>query len=138
MRTENHCIPRLNRDNALEQHCRSGVRNGRDRKQDSDWFRDLHQVALGKLANDADGALVLDVVVDELAGHHILDDLVFHHSEPGFLHRQARQMLSVFQSSQDHGFDDAIDILLRELGKDGGGGSRLTDQAFEISNSLRT
>jgi hypothetical protein len=36
-------------------------------------------------------------------------------------------MLSLFQPGQDHRFDNAIDVLLGELGKDGGGGSALPD-----------
>ena len=56
----------------------------------------------GKLANDADGAFVFDVVVDELGGHHVLDGLVFQHPEPGFLNRQAGEILSLFQPGQDH------------------------------------
>ncbi len=35
----------------------------------------------GILANDADGALVPDVVVDKLGGHHVLDGLVFQHAD---------------------------------------------------------
>ena len=127
MGTENHRVARLDGHDAFEEHRGGGVRNGRDRENDPDGFGHLHQIALRKLANDADRAFVLDVVVDELRGHHVLDDLVFHHSEPGFLNRQAGEMLSLVQSGQDHRLDDAINVLLGELGKDGGGGSGLTD-----------
>ena len=61
---------------------------GREREDDADRFRHLHQAALRKLANHADGALVPDVVVDKLRGHHVLDGLVLQHPEPGFLNRQ--------------------------------------------------
>ena len=86
----------------------------------------------GKLANDADRALILDVVVGELGGHHVLDDLVFHDSELGFLNREAGEMLSLVQSRQHHRLDDAINIFLGELGEDGGGGSGLTDKFFQV------
>ena len=98
----------------------------------------LHQIALRKLANDADRTFILDVVVDELGGHHVLQGLIFHNSEPGFLNRQAGQILSLLQSGQHHRLDNAIDVLLRELGKDGGGGSGLTDQSFQVGNPFFT
>ena len=90
--------------------------------------------AFRNLPNDADGTFVLDVVVDKLGRHHVLEGLVFHYAESGFLNRQASEVLSLFQPGQDHRLDDAIDVLLRVLGKDGGGGSGLTDQSFQVSN----
>jgi hypothetical protein len=36
-------------------------------------------------------------------------------------------MLSMFQARQDHWLDDAIDVFLGKLRKDGGGGSGLAD-----------
>ncbi len=127
MGTENDRVPRLDGHDALEEHRRGGIRNRREREDDPDRFRHLHQAAFRKLANGANGTLVLDVVVDELGGHHVLDGLVFQNPELGFLNRQAGQILSLFQSRQDHRFDDAIDVLLGVLRKDGGGGSGLTD-----------
>ena len=46
-------------------------------------------------------------------------------------------MLGLFQSSQDHRLDNAIDILLRELSEDGGGSLGLADQPFQVRNSFR-
>ena len=138
VRTENDRVPRLDGHDAFEEHRGSGVRNRREREDDPDRFSHFHQTAFRKLANDANGAFVLDVVVDELRGHHVLKGLVFHDPELGFLNRQAGQILRLFQSSQDHRLDDAIDVLLRELGKDGGGGSGLTDQSFQVSNPFFT
>ena len=63
-----------------------------------------------------------------------LMDLVFHDSEPGFLNRQAGEILSLLQPGQDHRLDDAIDVLLRELSKDCGSGSGLTDESFQVGN----
>ncbi len=40
-------------------------------------------------------SFILYVVVDELRGHHVLDDLVFHHSELGFLNRQAGESIEL-------------------------------------------
>ena len=50
----------------------------------------------------ADRAFVLDVVVDKLRGHHVLDGLVFQDSELGFLNGQAGQVLGLLQAGQDH------------------------------------
>src|ERR1022692_1618940 len=67
-----------------------------------------------------------------LGGHHVLKGLVFHDAEPGFLDRQAGQILSLIESGQDHRLDDAIDVLLCVLRKDGGGSSGLTDERFQV------
>ena len=138
MRAEDDRIPRLDRHDAFEQDCRGGVRDRSKREDDADRFGHLDQVAFRNLANHADGALIFDVVVDELGGHHVLDDLVFHHSEFGFFDRQARQMLRLLQPGQHHRLDDAIDILLRELGEDSGSGSGLADETFEVCDAFRT
>src|SRR5271166_3612404 len=99
MRTEDDRVPSLYRDNAFEQNGGGGIRNRSKRKQDSDGLGQFQQIPLGQLANHADGALIFDIVIDKLTGHHILDDLVFHHAESGLLNRQASKMLSLFQSN---------------------------------------
>jgi hypothetical protein len=63
---------------------------------------------------------------------------VFKNSKFGFLDCQARQILNLFQSSQDHRFHNAVNILLRALCKNRGGGSGFTDQSFQVSNPLVT
>src|ERR1035438_10347760 len=45
-------------------------------------------------------------------------------------------MLSLFQPHHHHRLNDAIDVLLRELRKHSRGGSGLTDQPVEISDSF--
>ena len=87
-------------------------------------------------ADDAYRAFVLDVVVDKLCGHHILDGLVFQHSNFCFLDGQARQVLGLLQPGEDHGFDDSIDVFLCALGENGGRGSRLADESFQISDAI--
>jgi hypothetical protein len=42
-------------------------------------------------------------------------------------------MMSLFQPGQDHRLHDAVDVFLGELGKDGSGGSGLTDESLQIS-----
>ena len=56
--------------------------------------------------------------------------------ELGFLNRQAGEILGLFQSGQDHRFDDAIDVLLSELRKERGGGFALPDQSFQVRNAV--
>src|SRR5437879_5083006 len=138
VRAEHNRIPGLNGHDALEQDRGGGVRDRRQREEDSDWFGHLHQIALGKVADDAHSTFVFDVVVDKLTGHHILDDLVFHYSELGFFNGQAGEVLCLFQSGEDHRFDDAVDVLLIELGEDCSGGPGLMDQSVEISYAFRT
>jgi hypothetical protein len=47
-------------------------------------------------------------------------------------------MLGLFQSSEDHCLNDAIDILLGELGEDSCSGFGLGDQSFQVGNPFRT
>ena len=136
MRAEDDRIARLDGHDALEQHRRGGVRDRRQREDDSDGFGYFHQAALRKFANHADRALVLDVVVDELGGHHVLDGLVFEDAELGFLDRQARQMLGLRHSGQHHRLDDAVDILLGEPAEGGGGRDGLGNQRIEIDDAF--
>ena len=115
-----------------------GLVIGRKGEDDADWLGDLHQAAFRKLADGADGTFVLYVVVDELRGHHVLDGLVFQNPEPGLLDRETGQMLGLFHPGHDHRLDDAIDVLLCVLGKDGGSGSGLTDESFQVGGPLAT
>ena len=88
---------------------------GRHREDQPDGFCHLHQAAFRKLADGADGTFVSDIVVDKFRGHHVLDGLVFKHAEPGFLNRQAGEILGLVQSGQYHRFDDCIDVLLARI-----------------------
>ena len=78
MGAENDRVPRLDGHDALEQHRGRGVRNRREREDDPDRVRDLHQIALWNLPNDANRTFILYIVVDKLGGHQVLEDLVFH------------------------------------------------------------
>src|SRR5208337_4564183 len=115
-----------------------GVRNRGEGENDADRLRHLDQAALRELANYADRAFVPDVVVDELRGHHVLKSLVFQNPKPGFFDGQAGQILNLFQAGQDHLFHNAIDVLLRALGKNGGGGSGLPYESFQVSDPFIT
>ena len=88
----------------------------------------------GYSANLANRTFVFYVVVDELGRHHVLDGLVFHHSELGFLNGQAGQILSLLQSGHDHRLHNAIDVFLGVLRKDGSGGLGLMHQPFQVDN----
>jgi hypothetical protein len=46
--------------------------------------------------------------------------------------------LSLFQSSENHRLDNAIDVLLSELAEDCGSSSGLADQRLQVSNSFGT
>ena len=89
-------------------------------------------------ADHADRALVLDVVVDKLGGHHVLDGLVFEHADLRLLDRQASQVLRLLQAGNHHRFHNAIDFLLRALGERGCRPLRLSYQAIQIGNSFFT
>ena len=136
MRAEDHRVPRLDGHDALEENGGSGVGDGREREDDADGLGHFDQAALRILANDADGAFVLDVVVDELGGHHVLEGLVFQNADASLFDRQSREILGLLQAGNDHRLDDAVDVLLRVLGKDGGSSSGLADQPFQVSDTL--
>ena len=135
MRAEDRRVPRLDGHDALEQNGRSGIGDRRERKDDPDRFCDFHDSAFRELADDADRTFVFHVVVDKLGRHHVLEGFVFQHPEPGFFNRQASQILSLLQPGQDHRLDDPVNVLLCELGKNGGGSSGLAHQSFEVSDS---
>ena len=68
----------------------------------------------GSLVDDADRPLVLEVVVEELGGDVVLDDLVLEHAEAGLLHRELGEVDRVLEAGDDHRPDDAVDRLLVE------------------------
>src|SRR5450432_143282 len=138
MGAEDDGVSRLDGHDALEEDSRRGVRNGSDREDEPDRFSHLHQTALRKLANDAHARFVPNVVVYEFRGHHVLHGLVFENPEPGFINLQAVDILSLVQADQDHAFDNAVDVLLGELRKYGGGGLALPDQSFEVTYAFVT
>src|SRR5208283_5696385 len=49
---------------------------------------------------------------------------------------QPGQVLSLFEAGQHHRLDDAVNVFLSELSEDGGGGSGLGDQGFQVGNPL--
>ncbi len=138
MRPENHRVAGLDGHDALEEHSGRRVGDGGQREDEPDRFSHLHNAAIRKLANDANGGFVANVVVDKFCGHHVLEGLVFKNAEPGFLNRQAGEVLGLFQSGKDNRFDNAIDVHLSELREDGGGSFALTDQSFEVSDAVFT
>ena len=81
VRAEDNSVPGLDGHDAFEENRRGRVRNWREREDDADRIRHLHQIALWKFANGANGAFVLYVVVDKLRGHHVLKGLGFHNPE---------------------------------------------------------
>ena len=135
MRTEDDRVPRLDSHDALEQHRRRGIGDRRERQDDANRFCNLDQAALWKFANSADRTFVFDVVVDKLRRHHVLDGLVFQHSELGLFDRQSRQMLRLRHPREHHRLHNAIHVFLRALAEDRRGSSRLADKSFEVRNS---
>src|SRR5260370_26678915 len=138
MWTEDHRVAGLDGHDALEEYRGGGVGDGGEREDEPDRFSHLHDAAIRKLANDADGGFVPDVVIDKFRGHHVLEGLVFKNAEPGFLNRQAGEVLGLLESGEDNRFDNAIDVPLSKLREDGGGSFALADQPFEVSDAVFT
>src|SRR6202142_1367877 len=138
MRTEDDGVERLDGHDAFEEHRASGVGNRREREDDSDRLGDLHQIALREFTDDTHRPFILDVVVGELRGHHVLDDLVFHDADSGFLNREAGKILRVFEAGEDHRLDDTIHVLLGKLGEYSGRSSSLTNQSIQGGNPFFT
>ena len=136
MGAEDHCISRLDRHYALEQHGRRRIRDRGEGEQNADRFGHLQDVPLRNVTNHPHRALVFNVVVNEFAGHHVLDDLIFHYSKPGLFHGETRQVLRLLEPGQDHRFDDAVDIFLGELRKHRGSNPGLTDQRFQVRDAF--
>ena len=136
MRTEYECVPRLDGHDAFEENRRRGICDRCDRKDDADRFGHFHQPAFRKLANDADGALVANVVVHEFGGHHVLHGLVFEDPQPGFLERQAGQVPRLFHARNDHRLDNTIYLVLLVCGKERGGGLGCLYESLEVCSAL--
>jgi hypothetical protein len=52
------------------------------------------------------------VVVEELGGDEILDDLVLEHAEAGLLERELGQVIGRLQPGDRHRADDPVDVRL--------------------------
>ena len=73
---------------------------------------DVLDPALAVLLDHPDGALAVEVVIEELRGDVVLHHLVLQHAEAGLLHRQARELEGVLEPGHDHLAHDAVDGLL--------------------------
>ncbi len=111
-RAEDDGIAGLGRDDRFEQRGRGRVGDRQQRQHDADRLGHIGDRALGVLADDADRALVLQVVVQELGGHVVLDHLVLEHAEAGLLERQLGQLDGGLQPGDHHRADDPIDVRL--------------------------
>ena len=74
-------------------------------------FPVLLTTALGVLVDHADGALVLEVVVEELGRDVVLDDLVLEDAEARLLGRELGELHGVLEPGDDHRPDDPVDRL---------------------------
>ena len=111
---EDHGVARLRADDRLEQRRRGWVRDRQQRQHHANRLGYVLDVTLGILVDHPDGALVLEVVEEELGGDVVLYDLVLKDSETGLLHRQLGQFDSALEARHDHRPDDAIDGFLVE------------------------
>ena len=123
-RAEDHRVARLGRDDRLEQHGRGRVGDRGEREHDADRLGDVGDRPRGVLLDHADGALVLEVVVQELGGDVVLDHLVLEHAEAGVLHRQARELDRVLEAGDHERVDDPVDASLVVDGAEATGGKR--------------
>src|SRR5664280_1282735 len=118
-RPEDDRVAGLGRDDGLEQHCRGRVGDRCDGHHDTDRLGDVVDVGLFVVVDDADGLLVLEVVVEELGGQVVLDDLVLEDPEAGLFHRHPGEIDGDVQPGDHHGQDDVVDGLLVELAERG-------------------
>ena len=130
-RPEDDRVARLGRDDRLEQRRRGRVGDGQQPEHDADRLGHLLDVALGVLADDADRALVLEVVVEELGGDVVLEDLVLEDPEPGLLHGELGEVDGVLEAGDDHRPHDRVDGLLVQAAEGAGGGAGALDVAVQ-------
>ena len=112
---EQHRVAGLGGHDRLEQHRRGGVGDRGERQHHTDGLGDVDDVVLDILVDHADRLLVAQVVVEELGGHVVLDDLVLEDPEAGLLDRQAGQFPGGAHPGADHRLDDPVHLLLVEL-----------------------
>ncbi len=130
-RPEDHRVAGLGSDDRLEQGGRGRVGDRDQGQHDADRLGDVLDAPLVVLLDHADRLLVLEVVVEELGGDEVLDDLVLEHPEVGLLHRQRGQLEGVLETGHDHGPDDPVDGLLIEFAEGLRGGFRPLDEIVD-------
>ncbi len=113
-RSEDDGIAGLRGDDRLVQHGGGGVGDRGDGQDDADGFGDTDDAVFDILLDDSDGLLVLEVVVEKLGRHVVLDYLVLEDTEPGLLDRHRCEFRGRPDAGPHHGFDDRIDLLLVE------------------------
>ena len=93
--------------------------------------------ALGVLVDHADGALVLQVVVEELGGDVVLDHLVLEHAEAGLLERELGELDGGLEPGDDHRADDPVDLrLVGDRAERRGGGLGALDGGVPAGDRL--
>ena len=135
-RPEDDRVARLRGDDRLEQHGRGRVRDGGDRQDHAHGFGHHVDPGVRVVLDDADGLLVAQVVVEELGGHVVLDDLVLEHAEARLLDGQRGELGRCLESRHRHRPHDAVDLLLVEGAERGGGRSRPGHGLIDLVEAL--
>jgi len=135
-RAEDHGVAGLGRDDGLEQHGGGGVGDGGDGEDDADGLGHVVDAPVGVGVDHADAGLVLQVVVEELGGDVVLDDLVLEDAEPGLLDGELGEVDGGPEAGHDHGPHDGVDLLLVEVPQGAGGLSGPVDHPVELAGPL--
>ena len=85
-------IARLQGDQDLEQRRRGGIGDGGDGEDRAHGLGDLHDFVFDILGDHAHGAQVLDILLDQLGGDGVLDDLVLPAAQAGLGGGHLRQL----------------------------------------------
>ncbi len=114
VRRDQDGIARLQADQGLEDGRGRRVRRRDDSSDDAERLCDLRHSERRIALDDAAGLRVLVLVVDELGGVVVLDDLVLHDAVAGLIVGQLRQRNARLVGSESGSLEDLVDLLLAE------------------------
>ena len=119
-RADDHRIAGLQGDQDLEDRGRRRVGDRHERQNGSHRLGHLDDAVAVLVGDHADGALVLDVVVDQLRGDEVLDHLVLPHAQTGLLGGHAGKLDASVEGAQVHRAHDGVGLRLVEAAELGG------------------
>jgi hypothetical protein len=118
MRADDDGAARLERDQDLVDRRGRRIGGRHDRGDDAEGLGDLDDLPLVVPADDADRTHRPDELVHALGREQVLLDLVGDDAVSGLFDRQAGELFGARPGRGRHRVDDAIDLILGELGEE--------------------
>ncbi len=134
MRTEDDRIAGLERDQSFVNRRGSGVRGGKDCGDNAYGLADFDDAVFRMLAQYADRSHAAHPLREQIGREHVFRELIGGVAVAGFLNGEFGEALGVIAGGGGAGFDDRIDLRLREAAIDGPGRIGLLDFGADLLN----